>query len=131
MEKDKMQKLVQYEELQPDECINWSLQSYEDDISSEEDGVEEPVSKWIIRKERKRSPQEDPDQQMVKDLIINIKQQESTQQSIKQHHSMDTIIEESFKNIMIPIISGPNNYSGISDPSNSQVSFQIYLYNLF
>ena len=56
MEKDKTHKLVQHEELQPDECINWSIQSFEDDFSSEEDGPEEPVARWIIRKKRKHPP---------------------------------------------------------------------------
>ena len=55
---------------------------------------------------------------MVKDLIINIKQQ-PTQQSVDQFHSMKIDIGEAFKNIVIPIIYGSNNYSGISDSSNS------------
>ena len=76
MEKNQNQKLVQYEELQPDEWIDWLVQSYEDDISNEEEyGPKEPVSKWIIGKKRKHPPQDHPDQQMVKDLIINIKQE--------------------------------------------------------
>ena len=93
MEKDKIQKLVQYEELQSNELIDWSLQSYEDEFSSEEDGPEESVTKWIIRKKRKCILQEQPDQQMVQDLIINIAQHEPTQQSVEQCHSMNTIIE--------------------------------------
>ena len=119
MEKKKTQKLVQYEELQSEEFFDWSLQSYEDDVSSKEDGPEESVSRWIIGKKRKRLPQDQPDQQMVKDLIINIKQEEPIQQSARQCHSMKTNIEEAFKNIVILIISGSNKFSGISDPGNS------------
>ena len=58
MEKDQTQKLVQYEELQPDECIDWSLQSYEYEVSSEEDAPKEPISRWIIEKKRKHLPKE-------------------------------------------------------------------------
>ena len=53
MEKDQTHKLLQYEDLQPDECIDWSLQSYEDAVSREEDGPKEPVAMWIIGKKRK------------------------------------------------------------------------------
>lgn len=56
---------------------------------------------------------------MIQDFIINTTQQETTKQSEGHHHSMKTFIEEAFINIMIPVISGPNNYSEISDPSNS------------
>ena len=56
---------------------------------------------------------------MVKDLIINIKQEEPAQPPAEQRHSMKTIIDEAFKNILIPIIYGSNNCLGISDPSNS------------
>lgn len=31
MEKDKAHKRVQHEELQPEELVDWSFQSYEDD----------------------------------------------------------------------------------------------------
>ena len=44
----------------------------------EEEGPAESVAKWIIGKKRKRIPQEKPYQQLVKDLIINIKQEEPT-----------------------------------------------------
>ena len=69
MKKKKTQNLVQYEQLQPDECIDWSLQSYEDDVSSEEDDPKDPVSRWIIGMKRKCFAKEQLDQQMVKDLI--------------------------------------------------------------
>ena len=58
MEKNQTQKLVQYEKLQPDECSDWSVISYEDDISSEEEGPAEPIDKWIIIRKRKRLPKE-------------------------------------------------------------------------
>ena len=118
MEKHKAQKLVQYEELQPDEIINWSFEYYEDDFSSEQDSLEEPVARWIVRKKRKRLPIEEPDREIIQDLITNTKQQEPTQQSEGHRHSMKTFIEEAFRSIMIPVIFFPNNCLGISDPSN-------------
>ena len=91
--------------MQPKEFVDWSLQSYEYDVSSKEDGLEDSVTRWIIGKKRKRLPQEEPDQHIVQDLIINIKQQ-IAQQSMGHHHSMKTVIEEASKNIVIPILFG-------------------------
>ena len=52
------------------------MQSYEDDVSSEEeDPPKEMATKWIIGKKRKCPPLDQPNQQMVKGLIINIKQE--------------------------------------------------------
>ena len=120
MEKDQTRKLVQYSELKPNECIDWLVKSYEDGVScEEEDGPKEPVAKWIIGKKSKHPPQDHVDQQMVKNFIINIKQEEPAQPPAEQRHSMKTIIDEAFKNILIPIISGLNNCSGIFDPSIS------------
>ena len=119
MEKDKAQKPVQHEELHLDEFINWFFQSYEDDFSSEEDNHEETMAIWIVKKKRKCLPIEKLDQQIVQDLIINTKQQEPTNESEGHHHSTKTFIEQAFRSIMIPVISSPNNCSGISHPSNS------------
>ena len=73
IEKDKAHKLVQHEELQFDEFINWSFQSYEDDFSSEQDNPKELVVRWIVKKKNKHLLIEKPDQQIVQDLIINTK----------------------------------------------------------
>ena len=73
MEKKHIQKLDQHEELHFEQYIDWSIISYEDDLSSEEEGPTEPVAKWIIGRKRKHSPKEQLDQQLVKDFIINVK----------------------------------------------------------
>ena len=61
MEEKQIQKLDQYEELQFEKYIDWSVISYEDDVSSEEEGPAESVAKWIINRKRKRPSQEQPD----------------------------------------------------------------------
>ena len=61
---------------------------------------------------------EQPDQQIVKDLINNIEQQAPDKQSEVNNDSMESFIEESFGSIKEPIISGLINYSRIYDPSN-------------
>ena len=59
MEKKQIQKFDQHEELHLEQYIDWSMVSYEDDVSSEEEGPE-PVAKWIIGRKRKHSPKEHP-----------------------------------------------------------------------
>jgi signal recognition particle GTPase len=122
-EKHKAHKPVQHEELKFEEFINWSFQSYEDGFSSEEDNPEERVARWIVKKKKKHLLIENLDQQIVKDLIINTKQQERAKQSEGRCHSTKTFIEEAFRSIMTLVTIGLNNCSGISDPSNSRVSF--------
>lgn len=115
MDEKHIQKLGQHEELQFEQYIDSSVISYEDDISSKEKGPIEPIAKWIIGRKRKHSPKVQLDQQLVKDLIINVKQEEPTQPSAKQYNSKKTIIDESFKNILNTKISSLHNYSKISD----------------
>ena len=62
MEKKQIHKLDQHEKLQLQQYIDWSMISYEDGVSSEEEGPTELVSKWIIRKKRKFPPQDHQDQ---------------------------------------------------------------------
>ena len=61
MEEKQIQKLDQYEELQFEKYIDWSIISYEYDISSEEEGPTKLVSKWIFGRKRKRSSKAQPD----------------------------------------------------------------------
>ena len=79
MEKKHIQRFNQHEELYFEKYIDLSIVSYGDYLSSDEEGPIEPVAKWTISKKRKRSPKEDPDQQLIKDLIINIKQKKPVQ----------------------------------------------------
>ena len=99
MEKKHIQRFDQYEELQFEHFIDWSIAFYEDDLSSEEEGPIVPIAKWIIGRKRKRSLKEQPYQLPVKDLIINVKQKNPAQPSTEQHTSKESIIDEAFKNI--------------------------------
>jgi hypothetical protein len=73
---------------------------HKDDISSDEEGFVEPAVKWIIGKKRKRLSEKHPDQQPVRDLVINVKKKKPTQPSIKQRKSKGLFIDESFKNVL-------------------------------
>ena len=118
MEKKQRRKFDQQQELQFDQYIDWLILSYEDDLSSEEEGPTKLVTKWIIGKKRKCLPKEQPDQQLVKDLIINVKKENLAQPSAKQRNSKETIIDEAFKNIPNTKIPGLHYCSKIFDPSN-------------
>ena len=109
-------------EYQPKELVDWSFQSYKYDISRDEDKTEEPIARWIVKKRQKWLPIEEPDQQIVKDLIINTEQHVLDKQSKGSNDSMELFFKEVFGSIKPPVISALNNYSGISDPSNSWVS---------
>lgn len=58
MEKKQIHKLDQHEELQFEQYIDWLVIFYEYDLSSEEEGPIEPISKWIIGRKRKCLPKE-------------------------------------------------------------------------
>ena len=60
-----------------------------------------------------------PGQRIVKDLIKNIEKHMPAKQFKGDSNSTESFIEEAFRSIKAPIISDLNNYSGISDPSNS------------
>ena len=71
MEKYERKRSVQEREIQLEELIDWSIQSYNDEITSDEDNTEEPMANWIFKKKHKRLPMEKLDQQIIRDLIIN------------------------------------------------------------
>ena len=100
-------------------------------MSSDEDKDEELVAKWIVKKRQKRLPVEQPNQQIGKDLIINVDQHAPDKQFKRSNDSMESFVKEVFGSIKPPVFSSLDNYSGIFDPSNSLVSCQIYLQNLF
>ena len=56
MEKSRGKRLAQRREIQPEECIDWSILSYEDNVTSDEDGAKEPASRWIYKKKKKQLP---------------------------------------------------------------------------
>ena len=61
MGKNKRQRQAQQKEYQLKELVDWSFQSYEDDMLSDEDKAEEPVAKWIVQKRQNRLPTKQPD----------------------------------------------------------------------
>lgn len=99
MEKKHIQRLGQYEEFQFENYVDWLIAFYGDDLSSDEEGLIEPVAKWIIGKKRKHSSKEQPDQQPIKDLIINVKQKKLAQPSTEQRSSKEILIDKAFENI--------------------------------
>ena len=79
--------------------IDWSIAYYKADVSSDEESLEELTVKWIVGGKRKRLAEEQPDQQPVRDLIINVKDMNPNQLAMKQHRSEESFIDEAFKNI--------------------------------
>ena len=59
------------------------------------------------------------DQQIVKDMIINIEHKTAAKQFEEDSNSTKSFIEEAFRSIKALVILGLNNYSGISYPNNS------------
>ena len=53
MEKKHIHRFDQYEELQFENYVDWSIEFYGDDISSDEEDPTELVVKWIIGKKIK------------------------------------------------------------------------------
>lgn len=99
MEKKHIQRFDQYEELQFENYVDWSIEFYRDYISSDEEGPTELVAKWIIGRKRKCLSKEQLDEKPIKDLIITFKQKKLAQPSIEKHTSKASIIDEAFKNI--------------------------------
>ena len=125
MEKNEGKWLAQRREIQPEEVVDWSILSYEDKDTSDEDDVKEHAVRFIYKKKKKRLHFEKPNQQIIKDLVINIEDHVPEKQPNKDGYWMKLLIKEAFKNIKPPTISSAINYSGISDPKNSWVSCQI------
>ena len=50
MEKNEGKRLAQRREIQLEEFIDWSILSYEDKDTSDEDDVMEPTTRWIYKK---------------------------------------------------------------------------------
>ena len=54
MEKKQIQSFDQYGEILFENYIDWSIAFYKDDVSSDEESLEEPTVKWIIGGKRKQ-----------------------------------------------------------------------------
>ena len=119
MEKNEGKRSIQKREIQLEEPVDWLVQSYKDDVTSDEDNIEEPMSKWIFKKKQKRLSMKEPNQQIIRDLIINTEEHAPDEQLKGDKDSMELFIKEALKNITTPVISGFINYSGISDLSHS------------
>ena len=100
MEKKHFQSFDQYGEILFENYIDWSISLYKDDVSRDEENLEEPSIKWIIGGKRKQLAEAQLDQKPVKDLIINDQQMKPTQLSMKQHWSKESFINKAFKNIL-------------------------------
>ena len=71
MEKSRGKMLAQRREIQLEEFIDWWIFSYEDNVTSDEDGAKEPATRWIYKNKKRRLQIEKPDQQITKGLVIN------------------------------------------------------------
>ena len=87
MDKKHTQRFNQYGEIQLENYIDWSIGFHKNDISSDEEGFVEPVLRWIVGKKRKQLSVEQPDQQPIRDLVINVKHKKPSQPSTKQRKS--------------------------------------------
>lgn len=66
-------RMTQKKEFHLEEFVDEVVSSYEDDSTSDEDFIEDYKAIWICKK-KKRFQTEEPDQTVVKDLIINNKE---------------------------------------------------------
>ena len=105
MEKSEGKRSVQKREIQLEEPVDWLVQSYKDEVTSDEDNVEEHVSRWILKKKQKRLPMEKQDQQIIKDLIINTEDHVPNKQPEGDKDSMELFSKESIENIEASVIS--------------------------
>ena len=71
MEEKQFQSADQYKGICLENYIDWLIAYSKDDVSSDEENLVERSSKWIVDGKRKQLVDEQPDQQSVKDLIIN------------------------------------------------------------
>ena len=85
MEEKQFQSVDQYKGIWLENYMDWSIAYSKDDVPSDEEDIVEPVSKWIVGGKWKRLVDEQPDQQPIKDLIINDQQEKPIQLSMKQH----------------------------------------------
>lgn len=56
MEKSEGRRSVQKKEIQLEELVDWLVQSYKDEITSDEDNTKEPAANCIFKKKQKRLP---------------------------------------------------------------------------
>ena len=119
MEKIEGQRLAQKRDIQLEEPVDWSIQSYKDEVTIHEDNSEEPMARWIFKKKQKRLPMEKSNQKIIKDLIINTEEHALDKQLEGDKHLMELLIKEAFEHIKAPLISGFINYLGISYFNNS------------
>ena len=128
--KDKVQEQIQGKDFQPIEFTDSMPPAYEEDSTNDEYLIAKPKVIWMIKKRKKRFEVEEVDNFVIKDLIINDKQdvlewkpkkvEDWTEQSMKE------IFQEQDQEAEKSIIFGTNNFSGISDPSNLWDIFQMF-----
>ena len=123
MDNNEGKRSIQKKEIHLEEPVDWSVQSYKDEIISDEYNAKELAGKWIFKKKEKWLPIEKLDQQIIKDLIINTEEPLPDKNPKGDKDLMELFIKEAFENIKALDIYGFINYLGISYPSNSWVSF--------
>ena len=119
MDNNEGKRSIQKKEIHLEEPVDWSVQSYKDEIISDEYNAKELAGKWIFKKKEKWLPIEKLDQQIIKDLIINTEEPLPDKNPKGDKDLMELFIKEAFENIKALDIYGFINYLGISYPSNS------------
>ena len=95
MEKTRSQSIDQKEDIRLENCIDWSIAFNDENVSSDDDVVVEPVSKRFVCGKRKRMV----DNQPVRNLIINKTQEKPPQLLVKPHWSKVLLMDEVFKEV--------------------------------
>lgn len=70
---------------------------YEEDSTNDEDFTTDPKVIWTIKKRKKRSKVEEVDNVLIKDLIINDKEDVPEQQPKKVEHWTEQLVKEVFQ----------------------------------
>ena len=71
MEKGRFQSIDQCRGVCLENYIDCLITFSKDDVSRDEEDFVEPISRWIVGGKRKRLVDEQPNDQLVRDLIIN------------------------------------------------------------
>ena len=119
---DRGRKLTQKKKFQPVEFTNEVIASYEDNSTSDENFTKEYEAKWICKRKKKRFQTENPYQLIMKDLVINDKEDVLEQQpkNVKDWNEqlMQEFFQEQDQEAKKCTRFGINNFSKKYDPSN-------------
>ena len=130
MEKRRGKSLAQRREIQPEEFIDWSTFSCKDDVIGDEDGSKEPTTIWIYKKKKKWLPIEKPDQQIIKDLVINseeyVLEKQPGEDMTGRRYSSRNHLKISRTRLYLALLTSQGYLIPISPKSVARYSYQSY-----